>query len=42
MPFKVYDCFIEDYLVGLPLIDSNRKTNDLVVPAKSSSLLNKQ
>ena len=23
--FKVYDCFIEDYLVVLPLINNNRK-----------------
>ena len=23
--FKVYDCFLEDYLVVLPLMNNNRK-----------------
>ena len=29
--FKVYDCFIEDYLVVLPLINNNRKKNIILL-----------
>ena len=29
--FKFYDCFIEDYLVVLPLINNNRKKNIILL-----------